>query len=323
LKLKIIKILAAAAILAALAYYLEELTIRPPAGFSYAFFVLSFLAYLLMTVSDAARWRLVVNTTHPGQTLTVSQAYLIHVTTTVAGVYTFSILSKTAGQAMLLKYAKDISLDKGVVTTLIPRLFDTLYLAVTATAALVWALGLAGLDRGFAVGVGLFIVAVTVVMDLFRRPLIRATGRRAASLDPNGRIGKHLDYGSFKHLLDPQAVRAMLYLSLVRYFLIFFRSYCLALALNLDIAWETIFFGVAFAQLGWILAVAPGAIGTLELGWASIFLVRHTPHAYVTMFLVWNRITEVAYVVLALAAAFAASGATISRAPRNPSSTDR
>jgi uncharacterized protein (TIRG00374 family) len=116
--------------------------------------------------------------------------------------------------------------------------------------------------------------------------------------------------------LQSHAIQMAALLTLIGTLAMLLRSWLIAQAVGLDISPLQLLAGIALAQASLVLAVTPGALGTLELGWYVGLSAAGVPDDSIAPFLIAHRLLQSAFALvmyffsyaLHLAATFNARG---------------
>ncbi len=98
--------------------------------------------------------------------------------------------------------------------------------------------------------------------------------------------------------LQGRAVQIASLLTLVGTLAMLLRSWLIAQTVGLDISPPQLIAGIALAQASLIVAVTPGALGTLELGWYVGLSAAGVPDERIAPFLIAHRLLQSALVLL-------------------------
>ena len=98
--------------------------------------------------------------------------------------------------------------------------------------------------------------------------------------------------------LQGRAVQIASLLTLVGTLAMLLRSWLIAQTVGLDISPPQLVAGIALAQASLIVAVTPGALGTLELGWYVGLSAAGVPDERIAPFLIAHRLLQSALVLL-------------------------
>ena len=223
-----------------------------------------------------------------------------------------------ATRSSALRVSHGIPLAQGALTAVIDRLLDYVVLGVLvipSVAMLSGAISIrAGLGLSALILLGLIIgwtyrgafllkrlvTSYQLLLGLLQRvPLF---GNRFRQIPP------------LQREISVESARQLMWLSLLRFGVITFRSYCVALALGLNISWALLVLCFPIAQL-LALPITPGSLGTFELGWYAILRIAEVSGedaaAFVVGYRLYAALSVIAAALIAWAAYMLARGTTV------------
>ena len=262
------------------------------------FLGLILLSTLLHFAITALKWRLVApSLTQKTPFWTYFFAY-----TCIAGLIGQVLpllFSAVTVRSLAMRFHKEVSLTKGVASTVYDQFFDVLVSLALLPAALLAILGLVTLRVGGAISaVSLLIVGLAVpILGRQTGPLlIRICKplpflRRLLSDSSSDAVDK------VPALLTDGVIVRLFVLSVVRYANLLFRCYLVVLALDLDIPFLAVAHAFPPVLLSFLLGITPANLGIAEWGWMGILGILGVPLATATCFALAARLLVLAVVV--------------------------
>lgn len=260
----------------------------------------AFACTAALTYVSAARWGLIANAVagmRVGSTRVYYHALMMGKTVGLVlpesvGVYAVGPLTvKAEGQSSFKLAFGTLFLDK---------LFDLGLSGVLLLPTAAYALRLVSLEGCAALFVALFIALGIGLLFWYNRLVALAFRTR----DWIASRAQHISWAN--RLLQGRAGQALLALqaeripvrriallayaiTLFRYLLMAARFAFVSRALRVGVPPLLLFVGIPIAQLGLLLAVTPGALGTMEAGWWGVLLLAGLPRQDITTFLIGQR----------------------------------
>lgn len=300
-----LRLAGAGLLVGAIFYFLGGAEVQSFQEIQIPFLGVTLLLYIFRAALDAARWVLVVNYLYPQTSLPLRDAWLYFTLTVLLGEFTSPAISNTLGRAMLLQNKHGITMGRSFITTIYPRIFDLLILALLTGPSLLWMFGYFRNIGDLAFTSAALLTAGFLFVSL--RParfiaLINAALDGAAAVWP--RLGRWLEKYSLQRAPDERMLRVILVMSIVHYISVVFRVYYLVQAFSIPFSLVAVFFALPLLQLSMLAAFAPGALGSLEFGWTAVMLAGGVPNGDISSFLVWNRVFQILFAVVSFGVAY-------------------
>lgn len=286
-------------------YFLGGVQLQPAEDIRYSFLAGSLVLFVLLAALGMARWAIVVNYFYPEAKFPLRHAWMYFTLMILLGEFTSPAISNTLGRAALLRKGFNITLGRSVITTIYPRIFDMLIVTLLTGPALFWLFGYFRNIGDLAFISAALLTAGFLFVSL--RPsrfiaLINAMLDGAAGLWP--RLGRWLEKYSLHRAPDEHTLRLILAMSVVHYVAVTFRVYLFVLAFGIPFPLVAVFFALPLLQLSLLAAFAPGALGSLEFGWAAVLLAVGVSNGEISSFLVWNRVFQILFAVVSFGVAY-------------------
>jgi len=286
-------------------YFLGGVQLQPAEDIRYSFLAGSLALYILLAALGMARWAIVVNYFYPGANFPYRHAWMYFTLMILLGEFTSPAISNTLGRGALLRKGFNITLGRSVITTIYPRIFDMLIVALLTGPALLWLFGHFRDTGGLAFTSAALLTAGFLFVSL--RParfiaLVNAALDGAAAFWP--RLGRWLEKYSLHRAPGEHTLRVLLAMSVAHYVAVTFRVYCLVLAFDIPFPLVSVFFALPLLQLSMLAAFAPGALGSLEFGWTAVMLAGGVSSGDISSFLVWNRVFQILFAAISFGVAY-------------------
>ncbi|MBL7200780.1 MAG: flippase-like domain-containing protein [Anaerolineae bacterium] len=261
---------------------------------------LSFACTALLMWVSALRWKLITEAI-AGPDARSARAY-----------YHYLMMGKTVGLVLpealgvygvgplAMKMDGGSSFTMALGTLFVDKLFDLGLSGILLLPTAAYALRLIDLNACAAL-FGLVFVALAVALSGWYGSLVAlALGVRDAAAARLSRLAWA------NRVLDGRAAQALLAIdrerlparrsalqaygiTVIRYLLMTLRFASVAISLQVAVPPLLLFVGIPIAQLGLLLAVTPGALGTLEAGWFGVLLLAGLPRQEIMTFLIGQR----------------------------------
>lgn len=232
------------------------------------------LATAGLVLSAAARWRMIAIRVVGGGAVSLRQYVYYFLVGRVLGFVLPAEVTDVGVRTLALKRSESLSLAGAAYTVLLDRLFDFLVLVWLVIPGVFHLSGLlsqrAALTIGFA-GIALVPWVVGRRHGAAVRGLTRLFARLLAwvRLLPWAREAAAPELRE-ETTLGARASGAIYLLSVVKLAMVVARFYCVAGALSVAMPAPTAVLCVPLAQLAALVAVTPGGMGILEMGWYGI-----------------------------------------------------
>jgi uncharacterized protein (TIRG00374 family) len=252
------------------------------------------------------RWRIIADA-YAGRDLGTSAAFFFYSITASA---TSLFMPQTANvvvvrTAMLSSFA-GIPVAQAGASVLIDKLFDLLPVMLLVPPALI----VLFTDISLQAMLAAIIVELVVGAFLIRRyhtlyprvitALLRLTANVASRVPVLKRLKAVARLGQPENVsrLQGDTIQAACLLTLIGTMAMLLRSWLIARSIGVPISPLEMLAGIALAQAGLILAVTPGALGTLELSWYLGLTAAGVPSDYIGPFLIAHRVLQSVFVLL-------------------------
>lgn len=277
----------------------------------------SFLLMAGVNVLDSFRWGAVTNDLLGEKACSGSEYLFYLITGRLVGLVLPRSLSDFGVKSVLLRLENRAGLGRGLWSSFLDRLFDVFFLVFLIPPVVLFIGGKTG-PRFFAgafVMTGLIYALVMlfsfnrlisfssrVLLGILRKiPAKNLTGRPAAWVKKTREKRKEQNA---EEKLEQKTILSAVLISLLRNIGLAASFYVLSSSLGIRIPFLRFLAALPIVQAGIILAFAPGALGTLELGWMGAFLIQGMSKEDVQGFVVGQRIFFVIFTLLLAIIAF-------------------
>jgi len=205
-----------------------------------------------------------------------------------------------------------VPLLRGTSGVLMENVVDLVFLGVLVLpSGLVFVAGIG--PGGFLIATGVCVVGLLSIALWTRGRNWR--GFLASVIERVPMVARRLP--TFERGFLPGPVRAvqMLTATVCIHTLLALRAYVIALAIGLDANWLVFVAAYPLAQLGLALAVAPGALGTLDASWLGLLILGGVPRADALSFTVALRACIVVFPIIW----YGVSSVLVATVPTEPS----
>lgn len=259
----------------------------------------------LMMFIFSLRWRVVANAL-AGQVLDSRTAFFFYAITSSA---TSLFMPQTANvvvvRTAMLNRLSGAPLAQAGISVLLDKLFDLLPVVLLTPNALVLLAGAISLETMLAIIGGEVLIAALLIWRYHRLypEIITALLKGMVALTKRLPFLKRLkmvsrlesiEFGS----LNGRAVRTACWLTLVGTLTMWGRSWLISQTIGLSISPLELLAGMALAQASLILAITPGSLGTLELGWYVGLKAAGVPDDSIGAFLLAHRLLQSVWVLV-------------------------
>jgi uncharacterized protein (TIRG00374 family) len=263
-----------------------------------------FIATVGITASIALRWSTLTNALL-GRPVTgwlrFCQYFLWN---RVLGFVVPKDLTDLGGRAMALVARHDVPLRYAVASVLLDRGFDLLTVALFLGPALLFLSKTVRVGTAVALMV-LLALSFYAVLRLAHRSLLASMVRfynRASRLVHRLPSPRHRPPWKVESPnLSLEALTQAYLFGLSKFLCTALRFMFFALALDLPVSPLVFLLGMPVGQLSFLFAFTPGGLGILEAGWYAVLMQIDVPEAYISPFLVEQRVFTMLFVgILAL-----------------------
>lgn len=255
----------------------------------------------LMMFLFSQRWRLVANAL-AGRVLDTRTAFFFYtVTSSATSLFMPQSANVVVVRTVMLNRLTGAPAAQAGASVLLDKLFDLLPVLILAPPALIL------LADGISLEMMLVIIGIEVFIAslLIRRyhglyPRIVAAFLKSMARLPllkRLRMASRLESIEFGQL-NGDAVPAACWLTLIGTLVMWGRSWLIGQTIGLSISPLELLAGIALAQASLILAVTPGSLGTLELGWYVGLKAAGVPDEPIGAFLLAHRLLQSVFVLV-------------------------
>ena len=242
---------------------------------------LTFLSMLTVFLISSIRWGYIINSVKGRKVCSYFDYFLYF----MAGRFSGQYISAAAGDFLLrpaaLKRIQGVNLKLGISSSILDKLLDVLFICILIVPSLLYVFGV--LSEFAAVVIvailvtgllAFFFLKGAIFLPVLRKCLlVLLTKLRAVGLFGKLIKDKHIE--AVEDLKNLEVFRKNILIlpviiTIIRYGFLILRIYFLSAALGLKIPLFVLVAGIPIAQLSLALAITPGALGVLELGWEGI-----------------------------------------------------
>jgi uncharacterized protein (TIRG00374 family) len=260
----------------------------------------------LMLALFSWRWRVIAQAL-AGRTLESPASFFFYsVTASATSLFMPQTANLLVVRTAMLNSFTGLPLTSAGASVLLDKLFDLLPVAILAPPAL----ALIAFDlplNTMLIAIGVEIAAAALLIRRYHvlyskviTILLHVTAnvaRRVPYLKRLKALGR-LEAVPEANRLQGRAIQTAALLTLIGTLAMLLRSWLIAQTVGLDISPAQLVAGMALAQATLIVAITPGALGTLELGWYVGLSAAGVPDERIAPFLIAHRVLQSAFVLL-------------------------
>lgn len=263
----------------------------------------------LMLLTFTTRWRILTDRLANQQVTDLFTYYFYALSSLMLGVFIPQTAGMVASRTAALNRLENIPLGKSLTSVLFDKLFDGFMVVMFVWPGLLLILDITTLPQATAIALvefGLVSALITMRYELWLRlvqgmvsagravikhiPLLRRVNRWKSL--------ERLDDLEGWHMLERDTVLSAYWLTAAGQGLMVLRSWMFAQAVGLDISLMGAFIGIALAQVSLLLAITPGALGTVEAAWYLALAGAEVAPESIVTFLVAHRLFQTAALAL-------------------------
>jgi uncharacterized protein (TIRG00374 family) len=297
----------------AILYYGGVEALRQVAQVDPLYLVCAFATTGLAALATSVRWGLIVDALEGHRAATPLHYFYYVMMGKISSTFVSQYVGDYGVRPLALKASSNTSMGRAVYSVLLDRFFDLILSLLFLVPGLLYLGGFVS-PQTLALSVVLLLGGYWAVIARNHRAVSSLLGAAAAVTNrvsirtpvlkgALGRVGSTLEgaRAGFEQV-GQKCMTAANVLTLFRYLLMVLRAYFLALALGLSIPIGLVFVAVGLVRFTLLLAVAPGRLGVLEVGWYGILAVGGVDTSAIIPLLIALRVYGLVFnAVLALA----------------------
>ena len=265
----------------AILYYGGVDALRQVARVNPLYLVCAFVTTGLAALVTSVRWGLIVDALEGRRAATPLHYFYYVMMGKISSTFVSQYVGDYGVRPLALKASSNTSMGRALYSVLLDRFFDLILSLLFLIPGLLYLGGFAS-PQMLALSIVLLVGGYWALIARNHRAVSRLLGAAAAvanrvsSKTPVlkgalGRVGPTLEgaRAGFEQV-GQKCITVANVLTLCRYVMMALRAYFLALALGLSIPFGLVFVAVGLVRFTLLLAVAPGRLGVLEVGWYGI-----------------------------------------------------
>jgi uncharacterized protein (TIRG00374 family) len=258
------------------------------------YLLIAFMVCILLTASSATRWGLITNAVAKKRVCSYLYYFYYFVIGRVSGLFVSRSLGDFAIRPLALRAANPLSIGWMFYAVFLDKLFDLSVLGVLLVPSILYILRWLPLG-GYVLLVFLAFLGLSLFWWRYDR-LLRAILGWVSQNGPrwllrSEKTGRWLDWIDLGEDLVSKGVVMRAYLiTLVRFVLLTVQFYLISVALHLPFSFWQFWGAIPLVQLGLLVAITPGALGILEVGWLGVLALLGGAEADCNSFVVGQRI---------------------------------
>jgi len=263
---------------------------------------IAFMACVLLTASSATRWGLITNAVARKRVCSYLHYFYYFVIGRVSGLFVSRSLGDFAVRPLALRAANPLSTRRMIYALFLDKLFDLLVLGALLIPSILYILRWLPLSGyvllAFFVFLGLSLFWWRY--DKFLKAILGWVSQNRPRLSPrNEKIGQWLDFlAKGENWVSSGVVMRAYLITLIRFVLLTLQFYLVSVALRLPFSFWEFWGAIPLVQLGLLVAITPGALGILDIGWLGVLTLLGGAEADCNSFVVGQRVFVFVFTVV-------------------------
>jgi len=255
---------------------------------------IAFMACLLLTASSATRWGLITNAVAQKRVCSYLRYFYYFVIGRVSGLFVSRSLGDFAVRPLVLRAANPLSTGRILYALFLDKFFDLTVLGALLLPSILYVVrwlplsGYVSLVLFVFLGLSLFWWRY----DKFLKAIWGWISQNGPRLLPrNEKVGPWLDFlARGENWVSRGVVMRAYLITLLRFVLLTLQFYLVSVALRLPFSFWEFWGAIPLVQLGLLVAITPGALGILEVGWLGVLTLLGGAEADCNSFVIGQRV---------------------------------
>lgn len=258
------------------------------------YLLIAFVVSVLLTASSATRWGLITNAVVKKQVCSYPHYFYYLLIGRVSGLFVPRTVGDLAIRPLALRAANRLSMGQMLYALFLDKSFDLAVLGTLLGPSILYILRWLPLS-GYMLLAFFAFLGLSLFWwryDTFLKAILGWVSQNGPHWLPRkGKTGQWLDFLSKEEDLVSSGVVMRAYLiTLVRFVFLTLQFYLISAALRLSFSFWQFWGAIPLVQLGLLVAITPGALGILEVGWLGALTLLGGTEADCNSFVIGQRV---------------------------------